>query len=396
MLLVAACEPLFFDPSPGASRQSRIAHTVSVPRASHLDPDSGHGQEYCFTAVSFPAGYDWRRDSLFGGVTASVRLYRNGICVLEVPAGDLACADADMHHFLNGHLYTQCRNGGHTVLARDGEEILRIQGEEVLAGLLPGEGKEYTLWQNRNGKGFTLRYGADTLLFRSRGTVAGSLREHNNLESGALKLLLGNPAFLYRQGDEWYLASGTADSRIFPPDGTALDIRLMDGECCYFCQDNYGQIARMTWRGTTHDLSRSGYRYLNSGSIYEADGEPFCTAGIRQISNSKSFFSVSGKNGGIDLIEGASVIPISLSIPRIYMGYSPEGRIFYYSAEKGYNWLDGRYYSFTLSPGIWDGETLTLGLNPLDNGRKPAIWRNGALEEVDINGFISGVYSVSQ
>ena len=396
VLLVAACEPLFFNPSPGISRQSRIAQTVNAPRMLNPVPDSVLGQEYFFTAVSFPNGYDWRRDSLYGGVTASIRLYRNGICVLEVPTGELACADADMHHLLNGHLYTQCRSGGHTVLARDGEEILRVRGEEVLAGLLPGDGKEYTLWQNRNGRGFILRCGADTLLFRSRGTIAGSLREHHNLESGALRLLLGKPAFLYCLDNEWYLASGTSDTRIYPPAGTVLDIRLIDGECCYFYQDNYGQTARMTWRGMTHDLSRSGYRYLNSGSIYEAGGEPFCTAELRQISTSKQYYGVSGKNGGVDLIEGASVVPVSLSVPRIYMGYSPEGRVFYYAQEKGYSWLEGRYYSFAVSPGIWDGETLTLALNPLENGRKPAIWRNGTMEEVDINGFISGVYSVSQ
>ena len=126
-------------------------------------------------------------------------------------------------------------------------------------------------------------------------------------------------------------------------------------------------------------LSRSGYRYLNSGSIYEAGGEPFCTAGLRQISTSKQYYGVSGKNGGVDLIEGASVVPVSLSVPRIYMGYSPEGRVFYYSQEKGYSWLEGRYYSFAVSPGIWDGETLTLALNPLGNGRKPVIWRNGTI-----------------
>ena len=396
MLLVAACEPLFFSPAPGASRQSRIAHTVNAPRILNLDPDSGSGQEYCFTAVSFPAGYDWRRDSLFGGVTASVRLYRNGICVLEVPTGELACADADMHHFLNGHLYTQCRTAGHTVLARDGEEILRIRGEEVLAGLLPGEDKEYTLWQNRNGKGFVLRYGSDTLLFRSRGNIAGSLREHHNLESGALRFLLGKPAFLYRLEGEWYLASGTSDTRIHPPAGTVLDIRLMDGECCYFCQDNDGQTAKMTWRGMTQDLSRSGYRYLNSGRIYEADGEPFCTAGLRQISTGKSYYGVSGRSGNLDLIEGTAVVPVSLSAQRIYMGCTQDGRIFYCSPDNGYNWLEGRYYSFALSPGIWDGETLTLALNPLENGLKPALWRNGTIEDVDINGFISGVYRVSQ
>ena len=396
MLLVAACEPLFFDSTPGICRQSRVSKTVKAPRLLNLDPENVSGQEYCFTAVTFPEGYDWRRDSLYGGVPATVRLYRNGVCVLEVPTGELACADADMHNYLNGHLYTQCRSGRRTMLARDGEEILRIAGEEVLAGLLPGDGREYTLWQNRNGNGFVLRHGADTLLYRSRGAVHGSLREHSLLESGALSLMYGDPAFCFRTDKEWHLVRGNTQSQMYPPEGVILDVRIMGGEGCYYYQDDAGLNATMRWKAMSFDLSRSGYRYLKSGRIYDFNGEPFCLGVLRQISTSKGFCGVSGRKGSADLIEGSSVVPLSLSTPRIYMGYSPEGRIFYYSQEDGYVWLEGRYYSFALSPGIWDGETLTIAMNPLENGRKPAVWRNGKIEEVDINGFISGVYSVSQ
>lgn len=396
MLMVAACEPLFFNYTPGDIRETHVSKTVREPRLPGQDPASGTGKDYCFTAVSFPEGYDWRRDSSYGAVAASVRLYRNGICALEVPAGELSCADADMHHFIGGHLYTQSRSSGHTVLARDGVEILRMAGEEILEGLIPGGDKDYTLWQNKSGRGIILRLGADTVLFRSRGTIVGSLREHSYLGGGALLDLYGKPAFYYRQDGECYIAGEGIQSLISFPQGILLDIRLVNGESCIFFQDEYGQSAKMRFEGYLRDYTRSGYRYAKSGRIYVTGKTAVCIGAVKPVSGGQESTCVNFGPSEWEVIPAAGAIPLSLSNPRQYMGYTQEGSIYLYSRQSGMQYIQGKYYSFALSDGIVCGGSAILALNPMENGRKPALWIDGEITEVDINGFISGVYSVSQ
>ena len=396
MLLVAACEPLFINYKPGDIRETHIAKTVREPRLPGEDPVSGSGSDYYFTAVSFPQGYDWRRDSSYGAVAASVRLYRNGVCTLEVPVGELCCADADMHHFISGHLYTQSRTAGRTVLARDGIEVLRIAGEEILEGLIPGGDKDYTLWQNKNGQGVVLRLGADTLLFRSRGTIVGSLREHSYLGTGALFDLYGQPAFCFRQDNDYYLARESSQNRFSLPDGVILDIRFVNGESCVFYQDDYGQSAKLNFEGYTRDFTRSGYRYARNGTIYPMGNKAVCLGAVKASSGGQEITCANFSPSEWEMIPGPGAMPLSLSNPRQYMGYSPDGRIYLYSKQSGMQYIQGKYYSFALSDGIICGGSTIVVLNPMENGDSPALWIDGETKEVEINGFISGVYNSSQ
>ena len=113
------------------------------------------------TAVEFPPGYDWRRDSSFGEVSGRIVLYRDSVRILEVPAGPgcLACMDADLHHLIDGHLYTESCTSAGTVVSRDGEMLFSYPGRELLCGMLV-EGRDvYTLGRDRSGGGFSLRCG---------------------------------------------------------------------------------------------------------------------------------------------------------------------------------------------------------------------------------------------
>ena len=162
LLFVSSCEPLSLNYSIGSSRLSH-----QTPRAlSHTRDSSaiGGGSVY-YTAVSFPPDYDWRRDSSYGAVQASINLYRNDSLIFQIPTGTVASPDADMHHFIKGHLYTQFRFGGRTVLAKDGQPVLELDHEAILAGLLPLDGKLYYLWKNRGGEGFSLMDGSTFCFF---------------------------------------------------------------------------------------------------------------------------------------------------------------------------------------------------------------------------------------
>ena len=247
------------------------------------------------TAVAYPDGYDWRRDTARGSVRGRVLLLRlrdgadagpgpgaeaspaaepdwgaeaypaafDTILALEAGAGRAVSLDADRHQFTGGHLYTQCITEVGTIHRRDGQTVLISQEKEYLRGILTldhtagnspsGSAGEalYTLSQRLDGEGgFVLRRGWKPLLIRTGGRIHGSLGEPSFGRSGALFADGGEACFFYENPEgEWILVrsgdgpAGTAgrDVREEPvalPEGInqLYDIRCYDGVICCVCQ----------------------------------------------------------------------------------------------------------------------------------------------------------------
>ncbi len=247
------------------------------------------------TAVAYPEGYDWRRDTARGSVRGRVLLLRgregadagpgpgaetspadepdwgaeaypaafDTILALEAGAGRAVSLDADRHQFTGGHLYTQCITEVGTIHRRDGQTVLISQEKEYLRGILTldhtagnspsGSAGEalYTLSQRLDGEGgFVLRRGWKPLLIRTGGRIHGSLGEPSFGRSGALFADGGEACFFYENPEgEWILVrsgdgpAGTAgrDVREEPvdlPEGInqLYDIRCYDGVICCVCQ----------------------------------------------------------------------------------------------------------------------------------------------------------------
>ena len=55
---------------------------------------------------------------------------------LDIGAENFVSEDPDLHHIVSGHLYTEFRHSGGTVVCRDGEEVLRTAEKYFLAGIL--------------------------------------------------------------------------------------------------------------------------------------------------------------------------------------------------------------------------------------------------------------------
>ncbi|MBR6211713.1 MAG: hypothetical protein IKQ64_01565 [Bacteroidales bacterium] len=189
------------------------------------------------TAVEFPPGYDWRRDSSFGEVSGRIVLYRDSVRILEVPAGPgcLACMDADLHHLIGGHLYTESCTSAETVIARDGERLFSYPGRELLCGMLV-EGRDvYTLGRSRSGEGFSLRRNGEELFSRPSGGIAVLFSARPDYPTGALYREGGHMYFSFWEpaegieGKEWYVVEDGVPSRVEVPDGRMYDIRIRDG-----------------------------------------------------------------------------------------------------------------------------------------------------------------------
>ena len=187
------------------------------------------------TAVEFPEGYDWRRDTSFGEVNGKIILYRDSVRVMEIPAGPgcLAGLDPDLHHFSGGHIYTESCSGDETVIGRDGEGLFSYPGRELLCGLLVEGTDVYTLGRSRSGKGFSLRRNGEELFSRPDGGIAAHISARPDYPTGALYREGGHMYFSYWEpsGDDkvWYVVEDGTESRVAVPDGRMYDIRIRDG-----------------------------------------------------------------------------------------------------------------------------------------------------------------------
>ena len=394
LLFVSSCEPLSLNYSIGSSRLSH-----QTPRAlSHTRDSSaiGGGSVYYYTAVSFPPDYDWRRDSSYGAVQASINLYRNDSLILQIPTGTIASPDADMHHFIKGHLYTQFRFGGRTVLAKDGEPVLELDHEAILAGLLPLDGKLYSLWKNRGGEGFSLMDGSNEVFSRSRGQLAGSLSLGAYVPSGALYQDAGKTCFFYRNGNEWYVVRDSREETVRKPYLPVYDMRSLDGEVCIFYHGDSSISANFRYKESVVNFSPSGFHFLNPGYIYGNEGNPFCAGtGYKGGDPANAYTLINFVSGQSVMLPGSGICQLSSS-PLTLMFYSSDGTTGYYSSSSGIKYLQGSYYHLSPNAGIRIDKKLYIVLNPMEPARKPGIWKDGVMDELDINGYISGIYQSFQ
>ena len=392
LLFVCSCEPLSVNFKNG---ESRFFHQSPRGLSSFRDSVTVSGSDACYyTAVSFPSDYNWRKDTSYGAVQATINLYKDDSLLLQIPTGTLASPDADMHHFIQGHLYTQFRAGGRTVLSKDGEPILELGHEAILAGLLPLNGKLYTLWQNRGGEGFSLLEGSTELFSRSRGKPLGSTALSAYAPYGALYPDLGKPCFCYRNGSEWYVVRETQESTVSKLQGKVYDMRSFDGKVCVFQLDN--SKASFHFKETLLNFSLSQNSYSETGYIYTDNGKPYCVGIAYQGQNTSQTFCLVGFMSGQSVsLPGSDVCRLS-SNPLILQFFSSDGETGYYSQSTGIKNLDGRFYHQSPHTGIRVNGKLILALNPMEYGKKPFLWKDGEIQELDLNGFISGIYQSSQ
>lgn len=234
LILVAGCHgemtgiprlEAFGDSYEGYHRGEAVPDRGSVPLDTVL----------YMTAVEFPEGYDWRRDTSYGEVSGRIVLYRDSVRILEVPAGPgcIAAMDPDLHHLAYGHLYTESVTDDETVIGRDGELLFSYPGREILCGLLV-EGEEvYTLGRDRSGSGFALRRNGEEVFSYPKGGITAHFSARPDYPSGALYRDGGHMYFSYWRpaGKErsWFIVEDCEEHRVDVPDGGVYDIRVRDG-----------------------------------------------------------------------------------------------------------------------------------------------------------------------
>ena len=121
--------------------------------------------------VDYPDGYDWREDTQKGSVKCSLVVFANGVPMMKVPVGDEyeVSADPDMHRMIGNSLYTDYSTAGETAIKKNGTQLFRYAGREMILDMVAEGDDVYTLGQDRDGGGFAFRKNGEILLERSNG-----------------------------------------------------------------------------------------------------------------------------------------------------------------------------------------------------------------------------------
>ena len=226
------------------------------------------------SAVCYPDSVDWRNDSLMtSGSVATLVLFRNfePVLVLETGPRTAVSPEYDLHHLVGGALYTEYSDNAHTVIGRNGKELFRYQGREVLVGIVPDTSGVYTLGRSRSGEGFSLRRDGRCLYRSADGEPVGPLQLEDGLPTFGFRRFVGGEAV------EFFF-DGHECAQLPRADGEfLLDIRLKDGVLYRLNQDSDGNLWFCSSGVSTRVETDPACRVLRSSELCEYAGRPAVT-----------------------------------------------------------------------------------------------------------------------
>ena len=127
-------------------------------------------------------------DSFYIGDDFELVLFDDGEEILSLPVGVASGVSSNpaLHHIYEGHLYTEMFDSGFTIIGRDGVELLRLEGNESLRGILEDGQDIYTLFMDGSGSGLTYRKNGETLLRKEDCIAFGGFEKPSYGQGGAL------------------------------------------------------------------------------------------------------------------------------------------------------------------------------------------------------------------
>lgn len=320
------------------------------------------------------------------GDTSSVKvcLFRNWVPVLELePGKDKVSVDEDLHHVLNGHLYTEFINAGASLVCRDGVEIYHSQYREFLVGLLENGGNLYSLSRGESGRGFTLRKNGQVLLARDYGVVFGDFSEPSYAPGGAL----------YEDGEHYYFSYAKPDGGYcLVEDGYEKDVEFP------------GRVSPLqdirVWKGRVEAASwRLGYADWENSRLWHDDRDFIQTGDVSLPYGVRSSMMDVVRTGIYPLSERGAVLYFRngqrMEEQSLYgIIQDSIGRISVLNRlqENEESVPDGRYAYFRPCCGKLTDDGMLLGLNPKEGaplivykGRSwPLSWIDGTITAVDL------------
>ena len=346
-----------------------------------------------FTAVRVPEDYDWHRDTAAGASSCELLLYKDMELAAVYHTGPqfLISTDPDTHHLIGGHLYTEYVTDAETVVGRDGEELFRYAGRELLLGILPFGSSVYTVGRRRSGDICTFRKNGELLLQMEDCRIFGDFGSSAYGRTGALYRDGDHFCFCYQDlsGKCWKVVDGQKSKVSVPSSaGRTVDVKIHDGKEYIMYEATLGSNIKTPSR--TYSLGPVGW---SSGGIVFCDGALFA-AGNRYNKT----------NGIMAVEEGAAYV--NPSVEGIFFGapaffiYGLKSEAWAVIAEgDGFTVQEGEdvlygipsAYIFTRDCAQATEGGFLIGVTPRAKGAKPYLLFEDEEYVVNINGYITSV-----
>lgn len=350
-----------------------------------------NARKRCYvTGLDYQDGYDWRPDTEKGTVKCSLVVFADGVPAMKVAVGDeyLVSPDPDMHRVIKGHLYTDFSTDDETVIKKDGREIFRYAGREMILGMSVSDGDVYTLGKPRSGDGFSFRKNGEAVLERSSGSPFPRLQDTDGVISFAFSEMIQDADdmieryYQYADGDVRQIAVREDVRKVW-------DVMMHEGRTCYLA-DMVGISVPVLVSGSgmkTMELT-SGMRLVTCRlipagksviveAIYSSNGT-FLSSGLWKDGARHMLFGAGMTVGGICTSDDG----VSCVLNSKYSGGG--GTIFRcgetFTMPQGYICMGSN--PLAMMDGI-----LHVGLTSVRGG-KPVIWMDGKTQELDINGCV--------
>ena len=383
-LFLAAAVPLLLYSCSKNNSLSGLGH-----RTQPKDPVPVADTSVYVSAVIVPDDYDWHRDTACGAASCSLILIRDGTPCLSIPTGAAAevSTDPDTHHLIGGHLYTEYSTVSETVIRRDGEELVRYGGREVLVGLLVDSTGVYTLGRNRDSDGFCFRRNGESLLRQDSGLVFGDFCKSSYGRTGALYRDGGAVCFCYRNSISCYVVRNGISSPVnldFSP-SRVMDLHFYDSNAYSIADMQFMIVAKGPGGRMNLLTGSSAYRDLEiyrgedcvwwHGSNSDSGGSTVCT---ELLSNRKLTFA--GDNNFL-YHDGESVFAVG----------SGHGMLMVQDGSSGIIFGRDSTYLFSRDCAVSCGGELYVLVNPKEHDETPYLWKDGEERFFMLNGFLTSV-----
>ena len=346
------------------------------------------------SAFDYSAGYDWHSDPERGEQKCSLVVFREGIPLLKVPVGDKynVSPDPDMHRILDGHLYTDFSTTTETVIKKDGKPLLSYPKPEMICDFLVHNNEIHTLGHSRSGGGFSYRINGQVVLERSNGYTFERITVQDTTFSVAFAESISSAEGVV---ERYYVMRNGKVSQVALRDDIkkVWDVAVFKGEI-YYLASLVGLSAPVLVSGSSlKSLSvPSSMTVASCRMIVMTDA--ICVEGI--LSDGKNVESILWDQ---DLAfrrfpKNRTLSALSYSNDVVHCAINPTSGggagLIYRGDESIAMPID---YACMSSGAIdFSSGMLSVGLSSTI-GEKPVLWKDGQLEAVDVNGFISSVVS---
>ena len=364
------------------------------------DPQGGTPQEktICYmTAMDYQKGYDWRADEARETVRCSLVVYADGAPVMKVPVGEAyeTSSDPDKHRIIRGHLYTDYCAATETVIKCDGRELFRYPGCEYVCGMDVIGNDLYSLGQPAGGNGFTLRRNGEVIQSRDKAALIGGLVNDRDSLCFAFSeevMSSGEPSYRY------YVSAGGAVSQVAVREDIRKVWDILVGH------DHVIYVASLV--GLSDPVLVDGDSMIR---LSLPTGTSLISCKIFKSSTSVGVEGVLRFRNGVHLnmiwLDGVklcafvgkgNVAALQADGNGVFFVMNPPEKnaagSIYRSGElsdmpEGYKVIGDRCLR------VVDG-ILHVGLSSLD-GRKPIVWKDGIVDSLNINGYISAIYQMT-